>query len=164
VERIEIALMKPEDVDSVHQIEVKCFAIPWSRQSFMQEVTENACARYLVIKEDGRAVGYAGMWLVLNEAHITNIAVDPEKRGLGYGEMVTRALVQLAADSGMTWMTLECRRSNVVAQNLYHKIGFIDVGFRKRYYADNNEDALIMALEELPEAHPENDPMLSCEE
>ena len=96
--------------------------------------------------------------LVLDEAHVTNIAVRPDRRGLGYGKAITKALVQLAADSGMTWMTLECRRSNLVAQSIYRKLGFVDVGFRKRYYADNNEDALLMALEKLPEAHPENDP------
>ena len=105
-------------------------------------------------------LAYAGMWFVLDEAHVTNIAVLPDRRGLGYGKAITTALIQLAADSGMTWMTLECRRSNAVAQSLYRKLGFIEVGFRKRYYADNNEDALIMALESLPEAHPENDPYL----
>ena len=68
-------------------------------------------------------------------------------------------LIQLAADTSLSWMTLEVRRSNKVAQNLYHKLGFIDVGYRKRYY-ENQEDALVMALEHLPEAHPENDPML----
>ena len=72
-------------------------------------------------------------------------------------------MIQLAADSGMNWMTLEVRRSNKIAQNLYHKLGFIDVGYRKRYY-ENSEDALIMALEQLPEGHPENDPMLVVEE
>ena len=72
-------------------------------------------------------------------------------------------MIQLAADSGMNWMTLEVRRSNVAAQNLYHKLGFIDVGYRKRYY-ENSEDALIMALEHLPEGHPENDPFLVTED
>ena len=150
----EISLMRIEDVEAVHAIEEACFAIPWSRESFLREVTENQCARYLVLREDGACVAYAGMWFV------TNIAVLPDRRGLGYGKAITTALIQLAADSGMTWMTLECRRSNAVAQSLYRKLGFIEVGFRKRYYADNNEDALIMALESLPEAHPENDPYL----
>ena len=112
-----------------------------------------------MVREDGRAIAYAGVWFILDEGHITNIAVHPERRGMGYGEMVTRGMIQLAADSGMNWMTLEVRRSNKAAQNLYHKLGFIDVGYRKRYY-ENSEDALIMALEHLPEAHPENDPML----
>ena len=158
---VELRLMKAEDVDQVHAIECACFAIPWSRESLLHE-TENACARYMILTEDGAVRAYAGVWFVLDEGHITNIAVRPDRRGLGYGERVTRAMVQLAADSGMSWMTLEVRRSNVAAQNLYHKLGFIDVGYRKRYY-ENSEDALIMALEHLPEAHPEDDPMLVTE-
>lgn len=159
-----IAPMTAQDVDDVYEIEKMCFVIPWSRESFLREATENACARYLVGHADGKPVAYAGMWFVLDEAHVTNIAVHPAFRGQGKGEAITRALVQLAADSGMHWMTLECRKSNVVAQNLYHKLGFVDVGFRKRYYADNNEDALIMALEHLPPGNPENDPWLVREQ
>jgi len=86
----------------------------------------------------------------MDEGHITNIAVHPDFRGKGYGERVTRALMQCASDNGMVWMTLEVRRSNLVAQALYRKVGFFDVGYRKRYYEDNREDALIMACENLP--------------
>ena len=102
------------------------------------------------------------MWLVLDEGHVTNIAVREDRRGMGYGEAITRALIQLAADSGLSFLTLECRRSNLRAQSLYHKLGFKDVGFRKRYY-ENSEDALIMYLQPLPEGHPENDPWLQTE-
>ena len=156
---ITVGLMTVADVEAVRSIEVACFRTPWSKESFLREVTENACARYVVVREDGVPIAYAGVWFVLDEGHITNIAVHPERRGLGYGELVTRSMIQLAADSGMNWMTLEVRRSNKIAQSLYHKLGFIDVGYRKRYY-ENEEDALVMALEHLPEAHPENDPML----
>ena len=156
---ITVGLMTEADVEAVHAIEVACFRTPWSKESFYREVTENACARYVVVREDGVPIAYAGVWFVLDEGHITNIAVHPERRGLGYGELVTRSMIQLAADSGMNWMTLEVRRSNKVAQSLYHKLGFIDVGYRKRYY-ENQEDALVMALEHLPEAHPDDDPML----
>ena len=97
---------------------------------------------------------------MLDEGHITNVAVAKEHRGKGYGKMVLEALIQLAADSGMSFMELEVRRSNTVAQNLYHALGFIDVGYRKRYYSDNNEDALVMVLTNMPEAHPENDPFI----
>lgn len=160
---ITVGLMTAEDVDAVHEIETACFKTPWSRESILHEVTENQCARYVVVREDGRTIAYAGVWFIIDEGHITNIAVHPDKRGMGYGEMVCRAMIQLAADSGMNVMTLEVRRSNQAAQNLYHKLGFIDVGYRKRYY-ENTEDALIMFLEHMPEAHPENDPMLMCEE
>ena len=160
---ITVGLMTEADVEAVHAIEVACFRTPWSKESFYREVTENACARYVVVREDGVPIAYAGVWFVLDEGHITNIAVHPERRGLGYGELVTRSMIQLAADSGMNWMTLEVRRSNQIAQALYHKLGFIDVGYRKRYY-ENQEDALVMALEHLPEGNPENDPMLVVEE
>ena len=156
---VSISLMTLDDVDAVHAIETATFPAPWSRDSFEKEVTENKCARYLVLKEDGVCVAYAGMWLVMDEGHVTNIAVRRDRRGLGYGERVTRALIQLAADSGLSFLTLECRRSNLAAQALYHKLGFKDVGFRKRYY-ENSEDALIMYLQPLPEGHPENDPYL----
>lgn len=156
-------LMKLEDVDAVHEIEQGTFAIPWSHEALVKEVTENQCARYIVLCEDGVPVGYAGVWFILDEGHITNIAVRKDKRGLGYGRRVVNALIQLAADSGMSFLTLECRRSNVVAQNLYHSAGFVDVGFRKRYYADNNEDALVMVLTQMPEGNPDNDPLLMRE-
>ena len=160
---IETGLMTLQDVDAVHEIEKQSFAIPWSRDAFIREVTENRCARYLVAREDGVPVAYAGMWLVLDEAHVTNIAVREDRRGEGLGERVARALMLLAADTGVRYMTLEVRRGNLVAQGLYKKLGFVEVGFRKRYYADNNEDALVMACEQLPEAHPEDDPYLVSE-
>lgn len=145
-----VRAMTLSDVDAVQEIEKGCFSVPWSRESFAREITENRCARYLVAVLDSAVVAYAGMWLVLDEAHVTNIAVHPVYRGRGLGEVVTRALMQHAADMGMAWMTLEVRRSNAVAQALYHKVGFIDVGYRKGYYQDNKEDALIMACETLP--------------
>ena len=152
-------LMTAEDVDAVHVIDQASFAIPWSRDAFAKEA-ENSCARYLVLCEDGTPVAYAGMWFDLDEAQITNIAVHPDKRGQHYGKRIVADLIQLAADSGMRFMSLECRRSNIVAQNLYHGAGFVDVGFRKRYYADNNEDALVMALTQMPEGNADNDPTL----
>ena len=153
----EISLMTPADVDGMCEIENATFSTPWSRQSIEGELT-NDCARYLVARKDGEVVGYAGMWLVIDEAHVTNVAVRADMRGQGLGAALMGRLIQLAADSGMIWMTLEVRRSNKVAQALYHKFGFIDVGYRKRYYEDNQEDALLMGLDHLPEGNPENDP------
>ena len=159
-----MTLLNADNVDAVYEIEKSSFAIPWSHEAFVREATENQCARYTVLLEDGVPVAYAGVWFVLDEGHITNVAVAERCRGKGYGQMTLKALIQLAADSGMSFMTLEVRRSNAVAQNLYHKLGFVDVGYRKRYYADNQEDALVMVLEHMPEAHPENDPFLAEEE
>lgn len=158
----EITLMTESDLDQVTEIERASFDLePWSRDAFEKELT-NPCARYLLVKEDGAVQAFAGVWLVLDEGQITNIAVRPEARGRGFGERVTRALLQLCADSGMNYVTLECRRSNSVAQNLYHKVGFIDVGYRKRFY-QGIEDALIMLNQHLPEGNPDNDPFLRRE-
>ena len=156
---IDIVAMNADHLDQIAALERVCFPDPWSRRMLAEEL-ENECASFLVaVDEEGNVAGYAGVHVILDEAYIANIAVRPDRQGMGYGEQVTRAMIQLAADSGMSWMTLEVRRSNVAAQSLYHKLGFIDVGYRKRYY-ENSEDALIMALEHLPEGNPENDPML----
>lgn len=159
----ETGIMTAADVDAVCAIEEATFARPWSRASIENELT-NSCARYVVLRQSGETVGYAGMWLVIDEAHVTNVAIRKDLRGQGLGEKLMRALIQLAADSGMIWMTLEVRRSNAAAQGLYRKLGFVDVGWRKRYYEDNGEDALLMGLEHLPEGHPENDPFAVFEE
>ena len=159
----ETGIMTAPDVDAVCAIEEATFARPWSRASIENELT-NSCARYVVLRRSGETVGYAGMWLVIDEAHVTNVAIRKDLRGQGLGEKLMRALIQLAADSGMIWMTLEVRRSNAAAQGLYRKLGFVDVGWRKRYYEDNGEDALLMGLEHLPEGHPENDPFAVFEE
>ena len=159
----ETGIMTAADVDAVCAIEEATFARPWSRASIENELTKS-CARYVVLRRGGETVGYAGMWLVIDEAHVTNVAIRKDLRGQGLGEKLMRALIQLAADSGMIWMTLEVRRSNAAAQGLYRKLGFVDVGWRKRYYEDTGEDALLMGLEHLPEGHPENDPFAVFEE
>ena len=92
-----IGLMNLDDVEAVHAIEAACFKTPWSRKSFYREVTENECARYVVLREDGVAMAYAGVWFVLDEGHITNIAVHPDRRGIGYGERVTRAMISASS-------------------------------------------------------------------
>ena len=158
--KLETSLMTMGDVDAIHAIEAQSFANPWTRDAFVKEVTENQCARYVVLREDGVPVAYAGTWLVMDEGHITNIAVRKDRRKMGYGERVTRALIQLAADTGISWMTLEVRRGNAAAIAMYKKLGFAEVGYRKRYYPDNGEDALVMLLEQMPDAHPQDDPYL----
>ena len=147
--------MTLEDVPQVHEIELKTFHTPWSYQSFVDEMTTNKCARYIVAEEDGKILGYAGAWLVFDEGHITNIAVDEAARGRGIGTMVTQALMQYAANMGVQYMTLEVRKSNLVAQNLYKKLGFIELGVRKRYYEDNGEDALLLVCQNMPPIDPD---------
>ena len=143
--------MTLEDVPQVHEIELKTFHTPWTYQSFVDEMTTNKCARYIVAEEDGKVLGYAGAWLIFDEGHITNIAVDEAHRGRGIGTGVTRALMQYAANLGVQYMTLEVRKSNLVAQSLYKKMGFIELGVRKRYYEDNGEDAYLYVCDHMPE-------------
>lgn len=147
-----IRRMTIDDVDAVHRVECACFPKPWTRDDFVKEMTQNTCARYLVAEEEGRVMGFAGTWVVLDEAHVTNVAVMQEYRGRGIGKMLTRALMQYAANLGVTYATLEVRRSNEVAQNLYKSLGFQYVGVRKRYYEDNGEDAFIFCCISMPEA------------
>ena len=143
--------MTLEDVPQVHQIDLDTFHTPWSYQSFVDEMTTNKCARYIVDEEEGKVLGYAGAWLIFDEGHITNIAVTQSARGRGIGKGVTRELMQYAANMGVQYMTLEVRKSNTVAQNMYKSLGFIELGVRKRYYEDNGEDAYLYVCQNMPE-------------
>ena len=161
-----IRFMRLKDVDAVAAIEKETFARPWSRESFRQEVTRNVAARYLVAEEDGEILGYAGAWVILEESHITNIAVREDARGRGIGKLLTSQLLQVLSNLGACYATLEVRVSNERAQNLYKSLGFISVGKRKRYYEDNNEDAFLMVCEHMPEADPDysEEPWIEKEE
>ena len=146
-----IRRMNLGDVPQVSALEAAAFADPWPEQSFADEMVKNKCARYLVAEEDGEVIAYAGAWIILGEAHITNIAVKEQARGRGVGTAVTAALMQYAANLGVRYMTLEVRRGNAAAQAMYRKLGFAELGVRKRYYA-NGEDALLMVCQTMPDA------------
>lgn len=162
---LKVRRMGLEDVDAVHAIEAATFPTPWSREDFVKEMTANACARYLVAQEGGQTVGFAGAWIVLDEAHITNIAVRKDCRGRGIGRRLTEELMRYAANLGVVYATLEVRRSNEVAKKLYQSLGFEYVGVRKRYYVDNGEDALIYCCQRMPEADPDfSEPETAFEE
>lgn len=152
---VRIRRMTLSDVDGVHAIEAATFPKPWSRKDFVKEMTQNTCARYLVTVEDEKIIGFAGAWIVLDEAHITNIAVLKEYRGRGIGRKLTQALLQYCANLGVVYATLEVRKSNAVAQTLYQSLGFEYVGVRKRYYEDNGEDALLYCCQHMPDAEPD---------
>ncbi|SFA57904.1 [SSU ribosomal protein S18P]-alanine acetyltransferase [Anoxybacillus pushchinoensis] len=141
---VSFRFMTLQDLDRIIEIEQLSFTLPWSRSSFYQELTNNPYARYIVLEYDRQVIGYCGMWLVMDEAHITNIAVLPQFRGKKLGEALMRQAMALAREEGAKTMTLEVRVSNVVAQSLYRKLGFLNGGIRKRYYSDNQEDALVM--------------------
>lgn len=131
-------------IDNIVVIENLSFKIPWSRESITEEIVRNKIAVYFCAVIDGMAVGYAGMWHILDEGHITNIAVHPEFRNNGIGDALMKVLLEAAISHGIKALTLEVKRSNHVAQTLYSKHGFREEGIRKAYYADNNEDAIIM--------------------
>ncbi|WP_028401929.1 ribosomal protein S18-alanine N-acetyltransferase [Ectobacillus panaciterrae] len=136
--------MELKDIKQVMTIEQASFAIPWTEEAFEKELTVNEYARYTVMAEDQKIIGYCGMWLILDESHITNIAVLPEYRGRKLGERLLGFVIEQARRQGAKTMTLEVRVSNEAAQGLYRKLGFLNGGIRKRYYTDNYEDALVM--------------------
>lgn len=149
-----IETMRVEDVEEVLEIERASFVTPWSRLAFLSELLENERAIYLVAREGGRVVGYVGMWRILDEGHITNLAVHPEVRQQGIGRQLLETLCNLALARGLRRLTLEVRVSNHVAQRLYQSFGFLTAGVRPGYYQDNREDALIMWCDLPPVAAP----------
>ncbi len=150
-----IRRMCESDLDQVMAIEESSFARPWTRADYEGELIRNKAARYLVAEEDGKIAGFAGAWIILDESHITNIAVAEPFRRRGIGRAVTLSLLQYLSNLGAVYTTLEVRESNMAAQNLYTGLGFIRVGRRKRYYEDNGEDAFIMVCDRLPPPDPE---------
>lgn len=146
---IRIDDMRLEDVDAVQEVERSSFPVPWPANAFRHELTQNRNAHYIVAKEGERIVGYAGLWLSLDEAHITTFAVLPEYRRRKIGERMLVSLFDRALRLGAEWLTLEVRASNLPAQRLYEKYGFRPQGIRRRYYSDNNEDAILMWTDRL---------------
>ena len=146
---VTIRRMERQDIDAVLKVEETVFSTPWSRASFETEVDENALARYFVAVAANQIVGYAGMWIILDEAHVTNIAVLPSFWGLGIGEKLVTSLMDCARANKVVSMTLEVRTTNERAKNLYLRMGFVPQGVRVGYYSDTREDALIMWRENL---------------
>ena len=143
VNNLVIEEMKVDDIDGVFEVEKNCFEDYWSKDSFKKELSNNL-AKYLVAKVDGKVAGYVGIWFVVDEGHITNVAVHEDYRGQKIGDQLIKELVQVCKDNKIVSMTLEVRTSNTVAQNLYRNYGFKMAGIRKEYYSNNKEDAIIM--------------------
>ncbi len=136
--------MKIEDVEAVHKVELSAFSDPWSLSAFKSEM-KNKLAKYIVAEdEEGNIVGYIGVWYIIDEAHINNVAVHKDYRGKHIGSMLMEYLIDRCREDSINSITLEVRKSNEIAQNLYKKYGFIPGGIRKEYYSDNREDAIIM--------------------
>jgi len=151
--KVVISAMRLEDLDEVQRIEEASFATPWPPNAYRSELLTNRLASYLVARVGDRIVAYGGMWLMVDEAHITTFAVHPAWRRQRLGERLLLAFLDLAKDRHAREATLEVRLSNLAARRLYEKYGFRPVGVRPRYYSDNNEDALIMTT--LPLADPQ---------
>ena len=140
--------MQREDVPRVMEIERECFPTPWHESAYLTEVT-NRSAYYVVACKDSQIVGFAGMWVIVDEAHITTLGVARDSRGLKIGEMLLTSLLDEAMRRHARRATLEVRQSNEVAQNLYHKYGFSPAAIRKGYYTDNQENAIVMWIDNM---------------
>ena len=141
--------MTVADLPAVHAIERASFSVPWPDDAYRNELLTNRLASYVVARADGEVVGFGGLWVMVDEAHITTFAVEPRWRRRGVGEWILLALLDRAVARQAREATLEVRLSNMPARRLYEKYGFRPVGIRPRYYSDNGEDALIMTTDAL---------------
>jgi len=141
--------MTLDDLEAVHGIELASFSVPWPDDAYRNELLTNRLASYVVARAGDAVVGFGGLWVMVDEAHITTFAVDPRWRRRGVGEWILLGLLGRAAERNAREATLEVRISNMPARRLYEKYGFRPVGIRPRYYSDNGEDALIMTTDAL---------------
>ena len=144
-----LAPLTVADLDEVAVIENVSFTAPWPTSAYTTELTTNRLARYVGARIDGKLVGFGGIWLMVDEAHVTTMAVLPESRRSGVATVLLLELLQEARRGGARVATLDVRVSNVDAQRLYLAFGFVKVGRRIRYYDDNGEDALVMTTAKL---------------
>ncbi len=147
--RVVIGPMRLEDLPDIHAIEQASFTSPWPPHAYQSELESNRLAHYLVARIGDTIAAYGGMWLMVDEAHITTFAVHPAWRRQRIGERLLIAFLDIATERGAHEATLEVRLSNLPARKLYEKYGFRPVGLRPRYYSDDNEDALIMTTDSL---------------
>ena len=146
-----IKKMEKPDVDDIFEIEKAAYGEHhWSKESFYNEL-DNNISNYFVaqIPETRKIVGYLGSWFIVDECHITNVAVTPDFRRQNIAQQLLTALIDECYKNMIKYITLEVRVSNVAAISLYEKFGFKSIGVRKKYYQDNNEDALIMFTENI---------------
>lgn len=145
---LEITRMRRRHLRKVMAIESRVYPRPWSTSLFLSELAQRATRTYLVARLSGEVVGYAGMMYTVNEAHVTNIAVDPAYHGRKVGTRLLLTIITEAIARGAEILSLEVRVSNLVAQNMYVKFGFSVAGTRKGYYIETNEDAYVMVVED----------------
>lgn len=132
------------DLPEIEQLENQCFETPWSIESLDKDINGNKLSLYIVAELAGHIVGYIGVWNIIDECHINNVAVSPVYRRQHIGTVLVETLVQSVSAAGINKFTLEVRAGNEPAKKLYQKTGFVENGLRKGYYEDNGEDAIIM--------------------
>lgn len=140
-----IRRMEKGDTKELAELDKLCFSVPWSEQAFVDE-TENNLACYFVAVDGENVIGYIGYWKIIDEGHITNIAVSPDYRRRGIAANMLSQAIKSAYDEKLSLLTLEVRKSNSSARALYEKFGFEALGERKNYYHSPTEDAIIMTL------------------
>ncbi len=145
--QVNIRSIKREDIDAILRIERASFPAPWSKQMFLNELSDPTFSFFLVAEEDGEVTGYAGFWLIIDEVHIGNLAIREDRRRRGTGRALLDALLRAAREQNARTATLEVRSSNNPAIALYHSFGFTRVGLRRGYYQDNREDAVLMTAQ-----------------
>ena len=150
ISEVFISQMVAEDIENVVQIEAEAYGEHhWSKSSFYDELQNNLARYYVAKTSGGELVGYAGTWHIIDEGHITTIAVKKSYHRQHIGEAIIIKILEDCYSAGIKYLTLEVRVSNTPAINLYTKYGFSSLGTRKGYYQDNNEDALIMWTENI---------------
>ena len=145
--KVIIRKMTLQDVPAVVELDSLSFSLPWPESSFRFELTENPASRCWVAEEDGRVIGAVVAWLLVDEAHIATLATHPDFRRQGIARKLLSHVLRHMLDEGAVSSFLEVRESNVAAQEMYRKFGYQESGRRKRYYKDNDEDAILMTLE-----------------
>ncbi len=144
---VELTPMRRRHLPSVLRIEGKVYPRPWSAGLFLSELAQKSSRAYIVARHQGKVVGYAGVMILGDEGHITNIAVDPAYHRHHIGTRLMIALIEESRERKVRSMTLEVRRANAGAQTMYRNFGFQTVGVRRGYYVETGEDAYIMWAE-----------------
>ena len=147
---LKIENMQLYHLDNIMEIESKCYGEHhWARNSFVNEIN-NSISQYLcAIDDENRCLGYLGMWKIIDEAHVTNLAVHPDFQRQGVAHFLIVNSIERCYQEKIKYITLEVRASNEKAKRLYEQFGFKSLGVRKKYYQDNNEDAIIMWTENI---------------
>lgn len=136
--------MTKEDLPIILELEEQLFTSTWKLDDFLYEMNENPFSQMYVWEENQEIVGYMGIWIIFEQAQLTNLAVNKSFQGKGYGKKMLNEGISICQDAGCEIMTLEVRQSNVVAKSLYKSLGFEKVSVKKDYYQDNHEDADVM--------------------